>query len=273
MGRVNLRGKVAVITGSSRGIGKAIALDLAKQGVSIVLNGRNQERLNEAKAAVEKIHTKVITVCCDVSAKNAGKNLIKSAVEEFGQLDILVNNVGVSNRGNVGEVEPEVFEKVFASNLFGAVNPTIAAIPELRKTKGSVVFISSLAGIRGIPGMAAYCSSKMALRAVAESIRLEEKVNHIHVGLIFVGITQIEHNKEAISADGSMQTLEKRDGKKGVQSMGFVAGVVTKNIQKRKFIYTLTGIGKVNSFMQARFPMLVEKIILKNLHKFEERRQ
>jgi short-subunit dehydrogenase len=121
--------------------------------------------------------------------------------------------------------------------------------------------------------MAPYCSSKMALRAVAESIRLEEKVNNIHVGLIFVGITQIEHNKEAISADGSMQTLEKRDGKKGVQSMEYVAGVVSKNIQKRKFIYTLTKIGKINSFMQARFPMLVEKIILKNLHKFEERRQ
>jgi 3-oxoacyl-[acyl-carrier protein] reductase len=96
MARRNLNGKVAVITGSSRGIGKAIAIDLAKQGVSIVLNGRNQERLNEAKAAVEKVHSKVITVCCDISAKDAGKNLIKAAVDEFGQLDILVNNVGVS---------------------------------------------------------------------------------------------------------------------------------------------------------------------------------
>ena len=93
------------------------------------------------------------------------------------------------------------------------------------------------------------------------------------MGLILVGITQIEHNKEAIAADGSMQTLEKREHKKGVQTMEYVASVVTKNIRKRKFIYTLTGIGKLNSFMQARFPILVEKIILKNLHKFEERRQ
>ena len=273
MAKVKLTGKVAVITGSSRGIGKAIAIDLAKQGVSIVLNGRNQERLDEAKVAVEKVHNKVITVCCDISEKDAGKNLIQSAIGHFGQLDILINNVGVSNRGNVGESDPEVFKKVFASNLFGAVNPTIAAIPELRKTKGSIVFISSLAGIRGIPGMSAYCSSKMALRAVAESIRLEEKAHDIHVGLILVGITQIEHNKEAIAADGSMQTLEKRDHQKGVLTMEYVASVVTKNIRKRKFIYTLTGIGKLNSFMQARFPILVEKIILKNLHKFEERRQ
>jgi NAD(P)-dependent dehydrogenase (short-subunit alcohol dehydrogenase family) len=265
-----LKGKVAVITGSSRGIGRAIAIDLASQGAAIVLNGRNEGRLAEAKEALLKIHDRVITVCCDVSKKESGKQLIKMTVERFGRLDFLVNNVGVSSRGKVADLSLDVFESVFSSNLLGAVNPTISAITELRKTQGSIVFISSLAGIRGLPVLSAYCSSKMALRAVAESIRIEEKEHNIHVGLVYVGITQIEHNKEVISSDGSMITLKKRDNKK-VQSTEHVAKMVSRNINKRKFITTLTGIGKLNAFMAPRFPLLVEKLILKNLHKFEEK--
>lgn len=263
-------GKVAVITGSSRGIGKAIAIALAKEGAAIVLNGRNEERLAEAKQAILAIHEHVISVCCDVSIISEGQLLIDETIKAFGRIDILVNNVGVSMRGKVAELNPEVFKSVFESNVYGTVNPTIPAIPHLRKTKGSIVFISSLAGIRGLPGLSAYCSSKMALRAIAESIRIEEKANDIHVGLIYVGITEIEHNKETISSDGTMKVLKERSAKK-VQSTQFVAKAVVQNIKKRKFITTLTGIGKLNKFLQPRFPLLVEKIILKSLHKFEEK--
>ncbi|MDR2542472.1 MAG: SDR family oxidoreductase [Treponema sp.] len=264
------QGKVAVITGSSRGIGKAIAIELAKQGVSIVLNGRNKERLKETEAIIQKIHPNVIAFCCDVSETDASNQLIQTAIDRFGKLDFLINNVGVSMRGALAELNPVVFQKVFESNVYGTVNPTIPAIPYLRKTKGSIVFISSLAGIRGLPGLSAYCSSKMALRAIAESIRIEEKKHDIHVGLILVGITEIEHNKETISADGSMKILNARDKSK-VQTTEQVALATLKNIKKRTFITTLTGIGKLNKFMQARFPMLVEKIILNNLHKFDEK--
>ena len=264
------QGKVAVITGSSRGIGKAIAIELAKNGVSVVLNGRNEERLKETEQQIRKIHSNVLYVCCYVSDLQASEQLIETTIKQFGRLDILVNNVGVSMRGIVAELNPDVFKKVFESNVYGTVNPTIPAIPHLRKTKGSVVFISSLAGIRGLPGLSAYCSSKMALRAIAESIRIEERKNDIHVGLIQVGITEIEHNKETIAADGSLKVLKSRDKSK-VQSTEQVAKATLKNIRKRNFITTLTGIGKLNKFMQARFPMLVERIILKNLHKFEEK--
>jgi len=266
----NFPGKVAVITGSARGIGKAIAIELAKQGVSIVLNGRNQQRLLKTETELKKITENVIAVCTDVSDASASQNLIKAAIDKFGKLDILINNVGVSMRGTMAELNPDVYRKVFESNVLGAVNPTIPAIPFLRKTKGSIVYISSLAGIRGLPGLSAYCSSKMALRAIAESIRLEEKKHDIHVGLIQVGITEIEHNKETVSADGSLMVLQPRDKAK-VQTTEQVALATIKNIKKRKFITTLTAIGKLNYFMQARFPMLVEKIILKNLHKFEEK--
>ena len=266
----NFDGKVAIITGSSRGIGKAIALELAKKGAYIVLNGRNEERLNETIEQVRLIQSNVLSICSDVSTMDGCDLLINGTIGHFGQIDILINNVGVSMRGKVADLNPEVFKTVFESNVLGSVYPTIPAIPYLRKTKGSIVFISSLAGIRGLPGLSAYCSSKMALRAIAESIRIEEKSNKIHVGLIFVGMTDIEHNKETIAADGSRQILVSRKGQK-VQTTEAVAKAVVSNINRRRFSSVLTSLGKFNAYLQPRFPLLVERIIHANIKKFDEK--
>ena len=110
----------------------------------------------------------------------------------------------------------------------------------------------------------------MALRSLAESIRIEEYKSKIHVGLIYVGITEIEHNKESISADGSPIVLDDRSGKKA-QSIAYVAGKVLRNIKKRKFITTLSTVGVLNAFLQPRFPYLVERLIIRASSKFKER--
>lgn len=265
-----VQGKVAIITGSSRGIGKAIAIEMARNGACIVLNGRNQVRLIETETELRKIHNNILSVCCDVSTIQGGQLLISEAINFFGRIDILVNNVGVSMRGNFADLNPEVFKTIFQSNVLGAVYPTIPAIKYLRQTKGSIVFISSLAGIRGLPGLSAYCSSKMALRALAESIRIEEAKHKLHVGLIYVGYTEIDREKVTIATDGSEIILEPREGKE-VQTKESVAKAVVQNISKRRFITVLTTIGKLNAFLQPRFPLLVERFILSNLKKFGER--
>ena len=162
--------------------------------------------------------------------------------------------------------------QIFESNVYGAIFPTIYALPYLRKTQGSVVFISSLAGIRGLPGLGPYCAAKMALRAFVESIRIEEKKHKVHAGIVLVGKTEIVENKEAIGADGNFVVLKPRKDKK-IQSMEQVAKATLKSMRKRKYIITLTPLGKVNLFLQARIPLLVEKLILKNIHKFEEGNQ
>jgi NAD(P)-dependent dehydrogenase (short-subunit alcohol dehydrogenase family) len=270
MNSQSLVGKVAVITGSSRGIGKAIALELARKGAFIVLNGRNKEKLNETQIEVSKIQKSVIGVCCDVSTIDGGLMLINEAITAFKRIDILVNNAGVSMRGNFADLKPEVFKTIFDSNVFGTIYTTIPAIRHLRLTNGSIVFISSLAAIRGLPFSSAYCSSKMALRALADSIRIEEAGYKLHVGLIYVGITENDDGKATIAADGSKLILKPRIGK-GVQSKESVAKAVFKNILKRKFITVLTPIGKLNAFLQPRFPLLMERLILNNLKKFEER--
>lgn len=269
MNSEKFQGKVAVITGSSRGIGKAIAMELALQGTTIVLNGRDLSRLTDAETEIRTITENVISVCCDVSTTEGGQLLIDETIKAFGKIDILINNIGVSMRGNLADLNPHVFKTIFESNVSGAVNPTIPAIKYLRITKGSVIFISSLAGIRGLPFLSAYSSSKMALRAIAESLRIEEKKNELHVGLIYVGYTENDPGKETIAADGSKIILNPRKGK-GVQTKESVAKAVIKNISKRKFISVLTPIGKLNAFLQPRFPMLVENIIIRNLKKFED---
>jgi short-subunit dehydrogenase len=270
MGSQRFMGKVAIITGSSRGIGKAIAMELARNGAYIVLNGRNRERLIETENEVRNMQTRVISVCCDVSTITGSQLLINETVNAYKRIDILINNAGVSMRGNVSELNPDVFKTIFESNVFSSVYPTIPALKHLRLSQGSIVFISSLAGIRGLPSLSAYCSAKMALRALAESIRIEEASFKIHIGLIYVGLTEIEKGKETVLANGSKMILEPRSGK-GVYTMESVAKAVIKNISKRKFVTILTTIGKLNAFMQAYFPMLVEWIILHNLKKFVDR--
>ena len=269
MNSQKFQGKVAVITGSSRGIGKAIACELARYGTCIVLNGRDQARLIETEDEIRKINPHVISVCCDVSTISGGQLLIESTISKFGRIDILVNNAGISIRGNFADLKPEVFKLVFDTNILGSVYPTIAAISQLRITSGSIVFISSVAGIRGLPSLSAYCSSKMALRALAESIRIEEFRHNLHVGLICVGPTEIDDGKTIITADGTQLVLKQRKGK-GIQSKEAVARAVVINISKRKFITVLTSIGKLIAFLQPRFPMLVERLILRNLKKFED---
>ena len=262
--------KIAIITGSSRGIGKSTAIAMSKQGASIILNGRNNKRLMEVENQIKEIGGRVSSYCGDISIPEEGKRLIDHTIKTFGKLDILVNNAGVSMRGDFAELKPEVFKTIFDINVLGAVNTSLNAIPYIKKSKGSIVFVSSVAGIRGLPCNSAYCSSKMALRAIAESIRKEEVKSNIHVGLVFVGITEIEKDKKTIAADGSLIPLEDRS-KFNVQSMSQVANAIIKNIRKRKFRTTLTKMGKINAFLQPIAPDLVERILIRSTHKIKTR--
>ncbi len=117
MNKQVFNGKVAVVTGSSRGIGKAVALELARRGASVVLNGRNPERLEAADKEIRNLQENLLSVCCDVSTSEGGRHLIDETIKHFGKIDILVCNVGVSMRGNFADLNPGVFRMMFESNL------------------------------------------------------------------------------------------------------------------------------------------------------------
>ncbi|MFN1834405.1 SDR family oxidoreductase [Balneola sp. MJW-20] len=264
--------KVCIVTGSSRGIGKTIAKDLASKGSCIVLNGRNRDSLDSTFQEVENITGKgrVIKVCSDVGQGNGAEELINKTLDHFKGIDILINNAGVSMRGALAEIKPLAVEKVIHSNVHGAILPTIYSLPHLRKSQGSIVFISSLAAIRGLPYLSIYSASKMALRGIAEAIRIEEHEHDIHVGMIYVGFTENEESKRVIGSDGKPMPLNKRDSKKAL-SRETVSKAVLKNIQNRRFITTMTAEGKINGFINSIIPGFVEWMVLKSIDKFRDR--
>jgi len=261
--------KVVIVTGSSRGIGSAIAHAFALEGAKIVLNGRNEERLIEQQSLIEQKGGTVSYFKGDVSDADQAQALIDFAIDSYGQIDIIVNNVGISSRGNLAQLHPSVIDQVFRSNVLGTIFPTQAAMPHLRQTKGSIIFISSLAAIHGLPGLAPYSASKMALTSFVESLRLEEKAYQVHIGHLQVAMTEIVHNKEVVGADGKKQFLAPREKGK-VLTMDQVAADCLNLVFHRKHRITQTFMGKMNRFLNSISPLLVEFILSKNLHKFEE---
>lgn len=272
MAKKSFAGKVAIVTGSSRGIGEAIAIELGRLGAKVVLNGRDENRLIEVQERLQALDIDTAYFRGDTSDSLAAKALINFALDQFGQIDVLVNNVGISCRGDLADLHPSVLETVFQSNVYGTIFPTQAALPALRQTKGSVVFISSLAGIHGLPGLAPYSASKMALSSFVDSLRIEEKMHNVHVGLLQVAMTEIVHNKEVVGPDGKFQLLAKRNQSK-VLSTKEVALDCVQLITKRKYKITQTTIGKLNRILNGISPRFVEWILLRNMHQFEEQRK
>jgi NAD(P)-dependent dehydrogenase (short-subunit alcohol dehydrogenase family) len=269
-GRDQFEDKVVLITGSSQGIGKATALSFAEQGAQVILNGRNQERLSQAVADLKATGANVIGIQADLTREAEAVRLLNDTIEAFGRLDILINNAGISMRGHFADLDPIVYRTVFDTNVQGVANLTIPAMQYIREANGSIVFISSLAGIRGLPGLSAYCASKMALRAMAESIRIEEAGSGLHVGLVQVGYTEIEFDKTTVAADGRLRIINNRS-KFRAASKESVAKAILRNVRKRKFVTTLTPIGKLNAFLQSIAPGLVERILISQSGKIAER--
>lgn len=261
-----MKGNIAIITGSSRGIGKATAVELGQAGASVIINGRNKQRLDEA---VTDLHARGIDArgfAGDLSDPEIANRLVQFAIDEFGKLDILVNNAGLSQRGLFAELEPEVFREIFDANVFNAMNVTNAAIPHLIHSKGSVVFVSSVVGIRALPYTSVYSSAKMALTGLAEALKIELKKQRVHVGIVYVGYTQNASDKTVMNADGNMVPLKPRDGGVADTPEG-VASLIHRNIRRRSFRTVHSFPGKINAVLNRIFPFIVEFALTRIYHK------
>lgn len=266
------KGKVAIITGSSMGIGKATALELAEKGAKVVLNGRNEERLQRARDFILSKGYETLGVAGDVSSFEDCQRLIDATIRHFGKIDILINNAGKASRGYFADLNPSVFRQMMEINFLGCVYPTQCALPYLKETKGSIIFISSVAGIRGLPETSMYCASKMALTSIAESLKVELAHTGIHVGIVYVGITKNDPGKTVINADGSLLLLKNRNTNQA-QTPGQVAKSVVNHVRKRKFRKILTLLGKLNWVANMLIPRLVDIFLVKSLERIKRMNQ
>ena len=189
-----LENKVALITGAGRGIGRAIAVALAKEGAQVIINYNGSEKkASEVKQLIEEQGGKAVTCQCDVSDFTACKKMIRDVVAEFGHLDILVNNAGITKDGLIMKMKEEDFDAVLNINLKGTFN-TIrhSARQMLKQRSGKIINISSVSGILGNPGQANYAASKAGVIGLTKTMARELGSRGITVNAIAPGFVDTE---------------------------------------------------------------------------------
>jgi 3-oxoacyl-[acyl-carrier protein] reductase len=181
----SLKGKNALITGAGKGIGKALAIALAQEGVNIGLISRSEGDLKKVAAEVEQYGVKTAIATADVSDINQVNNAVSQIKSAFGFIDILINNAGVGMFGKFLELDPSDWENVVKVNLFGTYYVTRAVLPDMiEKKTGDIVNISSTAGQRGAPVTSAYSASKFGVIGLSESLMQEVRKHNIRVSTL-----------------------------------------------------------------------------------------
>jgi NADP-dependent 3-hydroxy acid dehydrogenase YdfG len=188
-----LTGKVAVITGASAGIGRASARLLAAEGANILLTARRQERLDALVSEINALGAKAQVVIGDAREESTAQKAVSTALEAFGRLDILINNVGVGNYKNLVDTSAEEYDEMMDSNMRSSFLFTRHTVPVMLAQKsGTILMISSMAGIYGFAGEAVYCATKFAQVGFAQGLDKELRPHGIKVGVICPGGVKTE---------------------------------------------------------------------------------
>lgn len=260
-----VKNKVVVITGASSGIGRALAKEFAAKGARLSLGARRTELLEQLQQELPE--TEMLIVKTDVSNEEDCRTLIDETVNRFGQIDILINNAGISMRALFEEVDTKVIRQLMDVNFYGTVYCSKFALPYLLKTKGSLVGVISIAGYVGLPGRTGYSASKFAIRGFLDTVRIENLKKGLHVLVAAPGFTASEVRKVALTNDGSQQGETPRDESKMMSSEECAKHIV-RAIEKRKreLILTFTE-GKLTVFLGKFFPALLDKLTYSHMAK------
>ena len=263
-----LKNKIVVVTGASSGIGEALALESYRHGANVVMAARNIEKMEGILKKNNLQPSRSLLVKTDVTKPNECKQLIEQTIETFGSIDVLINNAGVSMRANFLDCTFETLHQLMNINFWGAVHCTKYALPHIIKTQGSVLGVSSIAGVNGLPGRSGYSSSKFALHGLFESLRIENLSNRVNFLLVSPGWTSTDIRNRALIGNGSQQGSSPRNEKK-MSTPQEIAKLILRGVIKRKsfIVHSPTGI---SMFWLKKFvPRLVDKLIHNSLKKEE----
>lgn len=204
---MNLNGKAAIVTGGSKGIGRAIADALVRVGVDVCISARKRSEIDDAVAALAGLEQGRVTgIACDVRDHSQVKAVFERTISQFGGLDILINNAGIGSFAKVEDMAPDDFRAVLETNLFGVYYCCHEAIPLMKKRGGGyIINISSLAGTNAHPQMAAYNASKFGLNGFSEALMQEVRHDGIKVSYIMPGSVNTQFGDDTPSAEKSWQ--------------------------------------------------------------------
>ena len=249
--------KVVIVTGASSGIGEASAREFARNGSKVVLAARSEEKLASIVQEIKSDNGTACFIKTDVSIEDDCRKLIEKAVSEYGTVDILINNAGLSMRAVFDDVDLKVLHRLMDVNFWGTVYCTKYALPYLVANKGSLVGVSSIAGFHGLPGRTGYSASKFAIHGFLETLRIENLKRSLHVMIIAPGFTSSEIRKHALTADGTEQGESPKD-EENLMSPEYVAKWILKGIRKKKRNKLLTWEGRLTALFQRIIPKFVD---------------
>jgi short-subunit dehydrogenase len=259
----NLNDKVVIITGASEGIGRALAIKFAEHKAKVVLSARNEKRLNGLKNQIESSGGTALVVPTDVTDINSCENLIRTTINFYGHIDILVNNAGRTMWADFEEIkEISIFKNLMELNYLGSVYCTYHALPYLKKTKGQIVGVSSVAGLSGVPSRTAYSASKHAMFGFFDSLRIELKDTGISVTMIAPDFVLSEMHRRALDASG------KPLGKSPMQESKIMtseqcADLIFQSIMKRDRLLITSLRGKLGRWIKLIAPEVVDRLAAK----------
>lgn len=266
-----IKGLRVLITGASSGIGKAIALELARRGAELTLASRRFIFLKEVAEEIQSTFPdafRPLVVRCDITDRQEVKRLVEKSVRRWGGIDVLVNNAGIGVYGDTEFTTLDDFRAVMEVNFFGAVQCLQEILPFMKRTKrGLIVNITSVAGKHGVPYLGAYGASKAALSVLGQSLRAELSDSGVSVMNVYPSYTQTDFFRNEKKVGGA------RRPNGPYASPQKVARAVVRAVKSRKRNLVLSLEGKVLILTQGLFPGLVEKAMDWIAHKLRERKE
>jgi NAD(P)-dependent dehydrogenase (short-subunit alcohol dehydrogenase family) len=248
--------QVVWITGGGSGIGRAMAVAFAREGASVAVSGRREERLTEVVQELESKGAKALAVRCDVTDEASVAEAVRKVTRTFGGLDVAVANAGFSVAGRIEKLSAADWRRQLDVNVIGAAMTARYSIPHLKARKGRLVLVGSVASMMSAPGFGAYSASKYAVRAIGQALAVElhgtgVTCTTIHPGYIESEIAQVDNQGRFDS------TREDKRPKNLMWSADKAARTMVDAIARRKREHTFTGHGKVGAFAGRHMPGLV----------------
>ncbi|AHM62273.1 short-chain dehydrogenase [Flammeovirgaceae bacterium 311] len=261
-----MQGKVVLITGGTSGIGLALARVFGRKGAKVVITGRNKGKLEEARQQLEEQGYLVLAVQADAALEADNQRMVEEAIAQFGRLDVLICNAGISMRALFEDLKLEVFRQVMDINFYGTVYAVKYALPHILASKGAVIGISSINGHRGTPARTAYTASKYAMEGFFESLRTEVMKRGVQVLMVCPGFTASNIRNAALTADGTPQGSSPRD-EGNMMTAEEVAEATYTALQERKRDLILTTEGKLAVFLNKWVPGIMDKVVYNKMAK------
>lgn len=224
------KGKIAIVTGASSGIGREISRELIRHGSTVIAASRRQDALDSLSIETKDLAGKCIPLPTDIQSDQGQERLLNTAIGQSGQIDFLINNAGVGHMGELAESKPEQMRQSIETNLTASIMLTRRVCKKMIEQEGGhIAFVTSLAGKMGFPGLSVYSASKFGLEGFADAIRQELEPKNIPVTVLRPGVTDTEFFEVA-----GMESFANNMRKQGsIYSPEFVASKFIKGLPKK----------------------------------------